>query len=195
MVALDGARVGVDDDDARGSVDEDGRAVRDGEHVRTGTDDGRYAERAGEDRAVGDRAPGRHHDAEDGAGVETRRLGRREVGCHDDARDRGSFAGRMSDEVAEDLVTDGADVRRPGPEVGVGELIEARRERVHGEAPGVLGRDGVAGDDLESGTDELVVIEEEQVGVEDLGLVGSGGASHVVSGRAELGPGCFEGDV
>ena len=194
-VALDGAGVGVDHDDALGSVDEDGRAVRNGEHVRTGADDGWYPERAGEDRAVGDRAAGRGDDAEDRAGVESRRLGRCQVGCHDDAREGGSRPGGGADEVAQDLVADGADVRRPGPEVGVGELVEALGERVHGDAPGVLRHNGIAGDDLERGTDELIVVEEEQVGVEDLGLVGSGGASHVVSGRAELGTGRFEGDV
>ena len=76
-----------------------------------------------------------------------------------------------ADEVAEDLVADGADVVGPGPEVGVGELVEARRERVHGDAPGVLGHDGIAATISSGGTDELVVVEEEQVGVEDLGLV------------------------
>ena len=50
-------------------------------------------------------------------------------------------------------------------------------------------------DQLERGADELVVVEEEQVGVEDLGLVLSGGAGDVVSGRAELGAGRFEGGV
>ena len=49
--------------------------------------------------------------------------------------------------------------------------------------------------DLERGADELIVVEEEHVGVEDLGLVFASGTSDVVSGRAELGPGRFEGGV
>ena len=42
----------------------------------------------------------------------------------------------------------------------------------------------LARDQLERGADELVVVEEEQVGVEDLGLVLAGGARDVVSRRS-----------
>ena len=48
---------------------------------------------------------------------------------------------------------------------------------------------------LERGADEFVVVEEEHVGVEDLGFAFSGGASDVISGRGELGPGGFDGGV
>ena len=114
-VVLDDAGVGVDHDDAFGSVDEDRRAVGNGEHVMTGADDGRYPEGAGEDRAVGDRAAGRGDDAEHRAGVESRGLGRCQVGGHDDAGERWqSVPAAWPMQVAQDLVADGADVRRPG---------------------------------------------------------------------------------
>ena len=194
VVLVDGG-VRVDHDDTFGSVDEDRGAVGDGEHVMTGADDGRYPEGAGEDGAVGERAAGCGDDAEHRAGVESGGLGRCQVGGHEDASERVGGSGGVAEQVGEDLVADGADVVGPGPEVGVGELGEAGGERVDGDPPGVLGRDGVSGDQLERGADELVVVEEEHVGVEDLGLVLSGGAGDVVSGRAELGPGRFEGGV
>ena len=46
VVLVDGG-VRVDHDDTLGTVDEDRRAVGDGEHVLPGADDGRYPERRG----------------------------------------------------------------------------------------------------------------------------------------------------
>ena len=144
---------------------------------------------------MGERAAGCGDDAEHRAGVESGGLGRCQVGGHEDAGERVGGCGGVAAQVGEDLVADRANVVGPGLEVGVGELGEAGGERVDGDPPGVLGRDGLAGDQLERGADELVVVEEEHVGVEDLGLALSGGASDVISGRAELGPGGFEGGV
>ena len=143
---------------------------------------------------MGDRAAGGHDDAEHRAGVESGGLGRCQVGGHDDATERLGGPG-VAEQVGDDLIADCAYVGGPGPEVGVGELGEAGGERLHGDPPGVLGCDGFSRDHLERCADELVVVEEEHVGVEDLGLVLSGGASDVISGRAELGPGRFEGGV
>ena len=59
----------------------------------------------------------------------------------------------------------------------------------------VLGRDAIAADQLQRDADELVVVEEEHVGVEDLGLVLAGGGDRTTpcclrgdAGRAQLDP-------
>jgi hypothetical protein len=94
--------------------------------------------------------------------------------------------------MGENLGADRAYVVGPGSKVRVGESREAGGERVDGDTPGVLGPDGVVCDQLESDTDELVVVEEEHVSVENLGLVLPGGASDVLSCRVELGAGRFD---
>jgi hypothetical protein len=48
---------------------------------------------------------------------------------------------------------------------------------------------------MQRGADELVVVEEEKVGIEDLGLALTRGACNVISGGAELGPNRFKGGV
>ena len=118
----------VDHDDAFGSVNEDRGAVGDVEHVMTGADHGRYAERSSEDGAVGDWAAGGGDDAEHRAGVESGGLGRRQVSSHEDAGEGVGGPGSVSEQVSEDLVADRANVAGPGLEVGIGEAARNGRQ-------------------------------------------------------------------
>jgi hypothetical protein len=88
--------------------------------------------------------------------------------------------------MAANLLADRAHVGGSGAEVGVRKPREARRERVHRALPRLLGGDRLLVDQCVCRPDEVVVLEQEQVCVEDLGLVLARRACNVVAGRAEL---------
>ena len=66
---------------------------------------------------------------------------------------------------------DGANVVGPGSLIGVGELPEPRRQPGHGPSPRLLGGDRLVVDRAHRPSDELVVVEEQQVRREDVGDV------------------------
>jgi hypothetical protein len=176
---------GIDDDGARGAVDDEDRPVGDGQHILAGRHDRGDAERSGEDGGVRDGAPEGGDDALHVGGVETRRLDRGEVGGHHDALG-GSDAGFDAQDVGQHLVADAADVGSSGLLVGVGKGPEAVGQVVDGVAPCAICGGTVVGDELPCDPDEVVVVEEQQVGIEDGGIVLADGSGHLVASIDEI---------
>ena len=154
------------------------RAVRDAQQRRAEADHGRDAQGAGQDGAVRRGPARRAGDAADQRAVQRGGLRRGEVGCDDDALRLQHVAGRPVEQAPEHLVADAAQIRGPGPQVGVVQGIPRRGRRGHGLGPGAGGVEPSREDGVARRAQQGLVLQEQLVGVEDARLVRAGARCH-----------------
>ena len=142
---------------------------------------------------MGDRRARGGDDADHPRRVEGSHLRGQEVVGDEDAGGVAVDRRRQAEQVSEHVVADGANVVGPGSLIGVGELPEPRRQPGHGSSPRLLGGDHLVVDAAHCRSDELVVVEEQQVRGEDVRLDPAGGAGHPVPRRGQLGPRLVDG--
>ena len=174
------------------AVDDQGRAVGDGEERRTGADHHRQAESACQDDAVGGRPARRARDAGHGAEGERGDVGGGELVGDDHRRllrrPRGRLAGAglpparrccargVGPQVAQHLVAHLADVGGTRSLVGVGQSVPRGGRLRYRRGPRGAGRLLAREHSVPDRTQESRVLQEELVGVEDRrgGLVAAG---------------------
>ncbi len=179
-------------DDPAVAVHDDGPLGRNRFAEARDADDGRKAERAGDDRCVGRRAAPLERQGAHAAGIQARSLDRGQLVGHEDRAARQLPRSRTLPvgEVGRDLARDVRDVRLAFPQRrGVGGR-EARPElpRHFGQRP--LGVDPVAPDALDDAAEIGLVERDQAVRLEDRGelrahvALGLTGVAHELLGRA-----------
>ena len=104
--------------------------------------------------------------------VQPHRVGGRQVARdHDAGRLELGSREREAEETREHLPSDAPQIGRPRAEVLVLEPIPLRRRPFDHVVPGLRGRPVAVRDRVDGGREERIVLQEEQVRVEDLGLV------------------------
>ena len=183
--------VGVEPEAGAAAVENGGGALGDVERRVAGRDQGRQAERAGEDGGVRGRAAARGDEADDAGGVEADGVGRREVVGDQDhvAIGEGRVGGReVRHEVGEHPAADVAQVGGAGGEQRIAHGGEAARGAAHRLLPRP-GRAVAVDHELAGEGDEVGVGQELGLGLEDAGLRGAQPAGGVVGQHGELLPG------
>ena len=154
---------------AAAAVEEDRGALGDAQHLGAGRHDDGDVAGPGQDRRVRGRAPLGEDDAGHQVEVQAGRLGGRQVAGHQDTLRRHPPGG-LAGQGPQHLVADRVDVRRPLPQVGVGQARPLALDVGQAAGPGGDRPDPGAGAGLDVG-EHLGVGEQGEVRVEDARLL------------------------